>query len=97
MFTVASTCVIVALSTVLYCMPSAISLTLSGSESWPVIGGRGFLAFSTAWMSARAMVSFGERTPSRVAEEYWAVRIAFIRLCALFGSQFWVATFWKVV
>ena len=49
-----------------YCSPAMIDLTDSTSESWPVTTGIGLPAPLTEVMIARASVSFGESTPSRV-------------------------------
>ncbi|MCY1379922.1 hypothetical protein D9M69_676880 [compost metagenome] len=59
----------VSLLMVEYCSPARIDLTDSTSESCPVTTGSGLPAALTALRIARARLSFGDRTPSTLAEE----------------------------
>jgi hypothetical protein len=56
----------VSLLMVEYCSPAMMDFTDSTSESWPVTTGTGLPEPLTEVMTARARVSLGDSTPSRV-------------------------------
>ncbi|MNP79610.1 hypothetical protein D3C76_1774970 [compost metagenome] len=62
-----STSLRVSLLMVEYCSPAMMDFTDSTSESWPVTTGSGLPAALTDVSTARARVSFGDRTPSSEA------------------------------